>query len=206
MSNVLRKLKEKQEIKQDAHKKKYSHLWDELGFHKNIAGNEYEYVLSLISIPIMVVLFPILLGNFFPFPEIKGYQEISAGFMAFLFGVFDLGTGGTSGNMSETFMRFISQYRAKDPKRAIGYIQFFNFFQMTTGLIQITGISIYVFTVLIHQTLAHFAWFFWYIRLSNTPGCCRFLNPASKDSKDLIRLIWWPLCGIISGTPCSKLS
>lgn len=200
---LIRRIIQRQEDK----KAQYQHLWDdELGYHKIIASKEYGFILELISIPISLVIIPFLLGFFFPYPEIRGYPALTQGLMAFLFAAFDLGTGGVNGDMSQKFMRFIAQHRSTNPKRAIGYIQFFIYFQMFSGLIQVTGITVYVFTFLIHQSQAHFAWFFLFYSLIQYPGMLQVFESSIKsfqrfDRANLVIFLrdvfWYPVFQIL---------
>jgi len=200
---LIRRIIERQRLKREKHQ----NLWDDdLGYHKIIASKEYGFILELIALPVSLVIIPFLLGFFFPFPEIKGYPALTEGLMALLFGVFDLGTGGKNGDMDQKFMRFISQHRSTNPKRAIGYIQFFIYFQMTSGLIQVTGISLYVFTSLIYKSQAHFAWFFLVYSLIQFPGMLQVFESSIKsfqrfDKANLVIFLrdvfWYPVFQIV---------
>ena len=113
-----------------------SDLWDQIGFHKPIAGFYYNISLSLVSILLSAILFGYLIGFFYPFPESLGYKDIAFGYFSLLFSIFDVGTGAVMG-------RFIPEVNIKNPIRMIHLLQYFIWYQMFTGLVQTPIVSVY---------------------------------------------------------------
>ena len=113
-----------------------SNLWDEIGFHRPLAGFWYNFAITIFHMATAslatILLFPIM----FPFPQIDGYYRAATGVFAAVYLAFDLGTA----NM---MARYIGETNIKNPKKMIEYIQYFIWYQMFSGLIQVTGIAIW---------------------------------------------------------------
>ncbi|MFX0098798.1 MAG: hypothetical protein ACFFCS_04395 [Candidatus Hodarchaeota archaeon] len=125
--------------------------WDEIGFSRPIGGFFYNYILFILGALIVLAIGTSLLPLIVPFPEIFGNQTIVVSYFKLMFLLFDAGLGDALG-------RYLPEYRIKNPKRALQYISFFIWFQMFTGLIQVSMISIFVFSWLPQMTISHLAW------------------------------------------------
>ncbi|MEX2726402.1 MAG: lipopolysaccharide biosynthesis protein [Candidatus Sigynarchaeum springense] len=125
--------------------------WDEVGFARPIGGFFYNYILFIVGALIVLALGTTLLPAVVPYPEIFGYSTIVTGYFKLLFMLFDAGLGDALG-------RFLPEYRIKNPKRAMEYISFFIWFQMFTGLVQVTMVAAFVISWLPEMTIAHLAW------------------------------------------------
>nr|MDO8113083.1 hypothetical protein [Candidatus Sigynarchaeota archaeon] len=125
--------------------------WDEVGFARPIGGFFYNYILFIVGALIVLAIGSTLLPAIVPYPEIFGYSTIVTGYFRLLFTLFDAGLGDALG-------RFLPEYRIKNPKRAMEYISFFIWFQMITGLVQVTMVAMFVLYWLPQMTIAHLAW------------------------------------------------
>ncbi|MBD3187764.1 hypothetical protein GF325_13090, partial [Candidatus Bathyarchaeota archaeon] len=125
--------------------------WDEVGFSRPIGGFFYNYILFILGALIVLAIGGTLLPAIVPYPEIFGNQAIVVGYFKLMFLLFDAGLGDALG-------RFLPEYRIKNPKRAIQYVSFFIWFQMFTGLMQVTIISVFVIIWLPQMTIGHLAW------------------------------------------------
>ena len=128
-----------------------SDLWEDIGFHKLLGWFWYRLVLMLISMVSSIVIAGYLLGFFYPFPESASYRDVSSGLFMVFFRLFDLGT-------HMVMDRFIAEARIKDPKKMLHYIQYFIWYQMTTGLIQTTCVSLYALYIAPRSALAYTVW------------------------------------------------
>ncbi len=90
-----------------------------------------------------------------------------------MFLIFDAGIGSAIG-------MFVPKYRITDPKRSLMYISFFVWFQMTSGLVQITIIAIYVFYFM-PFSMAHLAWVFIAYSTVQYPGMLAVLYTALRS-------------------------
>ena len=138
-------------------------LWEEIGFHKPMAGFWYNLILNLIEIGLGILMSGILLNIFYPFPESKGYRDATTGIFILLFRLFDLGT-----NM--TMDRFIAESRIKDPKKMLVYIQYFIWYQMITGIIQTTMVSMYALFIIPNTDLSYGVWLMLIAATTQYPG------------------------------------
>jgi predicted small integral membrane protein len=80
-----------------------------------------------------------------------GYRSAATGIFGLMFYAFDLGT-------MNLLNRFIGESNVKDPKKMILYIQYFIWYQMITGLVQTTAISLYALFIVPRQELAYAIW------------------------------------------------
>jgi hypothetical protein len=114
---------------------------------------------ALLVLALVGTLFPAVI----PYPEIFGYQAVVVGMFKVMFMLFDAGLGDSLG-------RFLPELRIKNPKRAIQYISFFIWFQMFTGLVQVTIMAILVFYWLPTMEITHLAWMILVYSLIQYPG------------------------------------
>ncbi len=156
----------------------------DFGFHRVIGGHYYGFVLDIFAIILGLVAISVIIPMFFPYPEIMGYTKVVQALFGFMFGIFDVGMAGTQGNMSSGMIRFISQYAHIDTRRAFKYVQFFVFWQAFTGIAQVSIVSIYVLTVLIHTDLAHLVWFMLGYGLIQFPGFLQVFESSLDGFQD----------------------
>ncbi len=136
-------------------------MWEEIGFHRQLAGFWYKIVFSLLHIVIGasvgVMLYPIM----FPYPECDGYYRTATNVFVAIFVAFDLGT-------SNLMNRFVGA-NTNNPQKMIQYLQYFVWYQMFTGIIQVTGISIWAIYAP-PQDLMYFMWIFILYSLTQYPA------------------------------------
>jgi len=140
----LEKKKENQRIVDD--------LWAQAGWHRPLAGFWFNYVLVLVIV-VPAILSGILLNMVLPFPEALGFANIVTGVVLPFYHFADFG-------VKNAVERFVSQYAETEPKRAMKYIAFYIWFQMFTGLIQITLIAIIAITIIPLTNMGYAVWFF----------------------------------------------
>lgn len=128
-----------------------SELWENIGFHRPLGGFFYNLPFMLISLLLGLGLMSLYLRYLYPYPESMGYRSASTGLFALMFYAFDLGT-------MNLMNRFIGESNIKDPKKMILYIQYFIWYQMITGLIQTTAISLYALFYVPRSELAYAVW------------------------------------------------
>jgi O-antigen/teichoic acid export membrane protein len=138
-------------------------LWDEIGFHKPLAGFWYKLALGLISMVIGLVILTVWYTFFYPFPESMGYKTTATGIFVLFFSIMDIGT-----NMCQE--RFIAEARIKNPAKMIQYIQYFIWYQMMTGLIQTTAVSIYALYIVPKTELSYAVWIMLIQSTTQYPG------------------------------------
>lgn len=138
-------------------------LWDEIGFHKPLAGYWYKISFYLFSLIFGIALVSIWYRYFYPYPESMGYRSAATGIFSLFFSIMDLGT-------HRTMDRFIAESRIKNPQIMIHYIQYFIWYQMITGLFQTTAVSIYALYVVPRTELAYSVWIMLLHSVTQYPG------------------------------------
>lgn len=125
------------EIAEVSLKSPRSNLWQTIGFHRPLAGFWYNLAMTLLHIMsasvATILLFPIM----FPYPQIDGYYQAGTKVFLAIFTAFDLGVANMMG-------RFIGENSIKNPSKMIKYIQYFIWYQMFSGLVQVTAIAIWL--------------------------------------------------------------
>lgn len=139
------------------------YLWEKIGFHKPLAGFWYNLFLNLIELALGIVLSGVLYNIFYPFPESRGYVDISTAVFGFLITIFNIGT-------NRIMTRFIAEARIKDVNLMIKYIQYYIWYQMLTGLIQTTAFSIYILFFIPESSLGYAVWIMLLFSTTEFPG------------------------------------
>ncbi len=139
-------------------------LWHSIGIHRPIASFWFNFVLLLIAaVPAIVIVGYVLPQLILPYPSALGFNALTTTYFALFFSLMDLATG-------PAIDRFVSEHAELRPRQALKYIQFFIWFQMFTGLIQVTAIAIFCFTYLVHTPLNYAIWFFILYSTTQYPG------------------------------------
>jgi len=76
--------------------------------------------------------------------------------------------------------RFVAEYRIKDPKKMIKYLQFFIWYQMITGLFQVTFVALWSLYYIPKTTLAYAIWIFLILSTTQYPGCLHFFKAVLR--------------------------
>lgn len=131
--------------------------WEDIGFHRPLAGFFMAFFLGiLLFIPLIIYQNLILPVYILPSAQALGIWGRVTQFFALIWSFFDMGT-------SIAFIKFMSQHRVHDPRRAIQYGQVFVWWQALSGAIQVaimvglagsllprTVYAIYSWSVIIH--------------------------------------------------------
>jgi O-antigen/teichoic acid export membrane protein len=131
--------------------------WEDIGFHRPLAGFFMAFFLGiLVFIPLIVYQNLILPVYILPSAQALGIWGRVTQFFALIWNFFDMGT-------STAFIKFLSQYRVHDPRRAVQYGQVFVWWQALSGAIQVaimvslagsflpsTVYAIYAWSIIIH--------------------------------------------------------
>lgn len=156
-SEEIAKQEEKEQLK-----KKVDELWKQTGWHRPLAGFWFNYILLLV-IAIPAVLMVTLLNLVLPYPEALGFNSIVTGLLLPIYTLADFGIR----NASE---RYIAQYAEVEPQKALKYVSFFIWYQMISGLLQVTIISIVAVTIIPYTNMSFAVWFFLVFIMIQWPG------------------------------------
>jgi O-antigen/teichoic acid export membrane protein len=171
-------------------------LWEEIGFHKPLAGFWFKLSLTFVGMIMAVFLVSFLFNVLYPWPESLGYRDISTSVFILFTTVFDLGT-------HMCMDRYIAESRIKNPKKMLQYIQYFIWYQMTTGLVQTTAISMYAIYIVPQTDLAYAIWLMLVVSTTQYPG---FLSVFNGVLGSLQHFNKTELLNFISGEIFSRIS
>jgi O-antigen/teichoic acid export membrane protein len=131
--------------------------WEDIGFHRPLAGFFLAFFMGMIIfIPYILYQELILPVYILPSAQAIGIWGRVTQFFALVWNFFDMGT-------SIAFIKFLSQYRVHDPRRAVQFGQIFVWWQSISGAVQVaimvalagsllpsTVYAIYAWSVIIH--------------------------------------------------------
>lgn len=153
-----------QKTEEERSKKEVDRLWKEIGWHRPLGGMLYNYLLLLVVMLPGILVVSVVVPNFImPYPEAVGFYNVTLSYLQVIFFAADFGLK----NASE---RYIAEYAETKPKKAIRYVSFFIWFQMITGLIQITVISAFSIMILPQTDMGYAVWFFLVYIMVQWPG------------------------------------
>ncbi len=138
--------------------------WEVIGIHRQLGGFFFTFFIGLI-----LVIPQLLISNFLmpqiiqPFPSAAGWYYLTYNFFQIAWLLFDFGT-------SYALAKFFSQYRVKNPEKAIHYVQIFVWWQLFTGLAQITFFGFLGSLIFPYTNLAHMSWIFITFSFVQYPG------------------------------------
>jgi len=107
----------------------------------------------------------------YPYPESEGYRNIVSQLFVLLFSIFGIGT-------AYGLQRFIAEWRIKDPRKMLQYIQFFIWYNLLTGIAVNTIVSILVFTWATKSSMAYLSWLMLLAGATRWPGMTDTFNAA----------------------------
>nr|MDO8119199.1 hypothetical protein [Candidatus Sigynarchaeota archaeon] len=146
-------------------------LWKKVGYHRPLASFWWMYSLILVlALPGLLVIGYVIPQLILPFPSALGFSALTTQFFGLFFTIMDVAT-------APAVERFIAEYSVKDARQALKYINFFIWFQMFTGLVQITAVAVYCFYFMPRQ-LEYAIWFFIIYSTTQYPGWLASFNGA----------------------------
>jgi hypothetical protein len=141
---------------------KFNH-WEDIGFQRPLGNFLYGYMIVIATAIIGIVLVSFVYQFLWPYPQIQGYNGIAGGVFAIVYQLFDVGT-------AFGIVRFIAEWRVKDPKRMLQYVRFYIWYQMFTGIVQILIISVIILNVFRFNQFAYLTWIFLIILQKQWPA------------------------------------
>lgn len=126
--------------------------WEDIGFHRPLAGFFMAFFLGiLVFIPLIIYQNLILPVYILPSAQAVGIWGRVTQFFALIWNFFDIGTG-------IAFVKFLSQYRVHDPRRAVQYGQVFVWWQALSGAVQVAIMVALAGSLLPSTVYAIYAW------------------------------------------------
>ncbi len=142
-------------------------LWGQVGFHRPLAGFLVLLFWGLLFfIPFMIYQAVVLPRYLLPSPQALGAWSLVVSFFNAFWLLFDMGT-------SLAAIKFLSEYRLDDPFHGLQFVQFYVWWQIVTGTIQV-GLTILVAVYLLpHTTYAYLTFYVILHALVQFPGFYR---------------------------------
>jgi O-antigen/teichoic acid export membrane protein len=146
--------------------------WEQIGFHRPLGGFMFALMTGLfLFIPLTVYNDMILPVYILPSAQAMGIYGRVAAFFPIVWAFFDMGT-------SVAHMKFFSEYRVRDPERAVQYAQFFVWWQALTGAIQVALVVAIAGTLMPKSAYALYTWAVITHALIQIPGFYRLFTDA----------------------------
>ncbi len=153
---------ESEEVKEDA--------WEDIGFHRPLAGFLFLMAVGLVLfVPLMSYQAFVLPRFLLPWPQAMGAWDWVVRFFEVFWLIFDVGT-------SLAMVKYFSEYRIKEPRRGLKYIQFFVWWQAISGTIQLGAVALIAVTFVPHTAVAYLSFYFIAHALIQFPGFLRVFN------------------------------
>nr|MDO8111739.1 hypothetical protein [Candidatus Sigynarchaeota archaeon] len=137
--------------------------WAQAGFHRPLAGFWFNYALLLIIALPGILIIGVVLPSLLPYPDALGFNNVTTSMLAPIYLFADFG-------IKEACDKYISQYSEVNPRKAIRYACFYWYYQMFTGIIQVTLISFIAVTILPKTNMSYAGWFFLVYIMIQWPG------------------------------------
>jgi O-antigen/teichoic acid export membrane protein len=178
-----------EELKAYEEKYKDTNPWEKVGFARPLGGLFYNLVFTLFGLVIGLVTAGFVISWLYPYPEARGYEGIVGTLFSLMFAMFDIGT-------AYGIERFVAEYRVKDPHKMLEYIQFFIWYQMFTGLVQTTVVSMMGLYVFVNSP---FSYLIWLVLIKSTTQYPGMLGMFKATLDGLQKFNKTAILGFISG-------
>ena len=146
--------------------------WEKIGFHRPLGGFMFALMTGIfLFIPLTIYQDMILPVYILPSAQAMGIYGRVAAFFPIVWAFFDMGT-------SVAHMKFFSEYRVRNPRRAIQYAQFFVWWQALTGAVQVALVVAVAGTFMPKSAYALYTWAVITHTLIQIPGFYRLFTDA----------------------------
>ncbi len=144
--------------------------WEDIGFHRPLAGFLFLMAVGLVLfIPLMGYQAFVLPRFLLPWPQAVGAWDWVVRFFEVFWLVFDVGT-------SVAMVKYFSEYRVKEPRKGLKYIQFFVWWQAISGTIQLGAVALIAITFVPQTAVAYLSFYFIVHALIQFPGFLRVFS------------------------------
>ncbi|MFW9818343.1 MAG: oligosaccharide flippase family protein, partial [Candidatus Thorarchaeota archaeon] len=138
--------------------------WEVIGVHRQLGGFLFTLFLGLILVLPQLLVSNYIMPQFIqPYPQAAGWYNYAYNFFQIIWILFDFGT-------SFALAKYFAQHRVKNPEKAIHYIQIYVWWQIFTGIIQISLIAFIGSIIFPYTNLAHMSWIFIVYSFVQYPG------------------------------------
>ncbi|MFW9877347.1 MAG: oligosaccharide flippase family protein, partial [Candidatus Thorarchaeota archaeon] len=138
--------------------------WEVIGVHRQLGGFLFTLILGLILVIPQLLVSNFIMPQFIqPYPQAAGWYNYAYNFFQIVWILFDFGT-------SFALAKYFAQHRVKNPEKAIHYIQIYVWWQIFTGIIQVSLIAFIGSFIFPYTNLAHMSWIFIVYSFVQYPG------------------------------------
>lgn len=146
--------------------------WEEVGFHRPLGGFMVAFMMGLILfIPLIIYQNLILPTYILPSAQALGIWGRVTQAFNLAWTIFDMGT-------SLAFVKFFSQYRVSDPRKAVQYGQVYVWWQVLSGAVQVALVTTIASSYLPETAYALYAWSVIIHTLIQIPGFYTVMKSA----------------------------
>jgi O-antigen/teichoic acid export membrane protein len=162
-----KRIKEAEEFKRKVEEEGREDLkddWEVIGIHRQLGGFLFTFFIGLFLVIPQLLVTNFVMPQFIqPYPQAAGWYYYAYNLFQIAWLLFDFGT-------SYALAKYFSQYRVKNPEKAIHYIQIFVWWQLFTGLIQISIFAFIGSIIFPYTNIAHMSWVLITFSLVQYPG------------------------------------
>lgn len=138
--------------------------WASIGFARPLAGFlTLVASLALLFVPFYWLTNIVVPNDVQPFPQARGMWDFAWEALQMAWFLFDAGT-------FVAFVKYFAEYRVKDPKEAVRSAQFFVWWQILTGLVQVTLACVAAIVILPNTRYGYTSNFVILVALGQYPG------------------------------------
>jgi O-antigen/teichoic acid export membrane protein len=138
--------------------------WQSIGFARPLAGFlTLAGALFLLFVPFYWLTNIVVPNDVQPFPQARGMWDFAWEALQMVWFLFDAGT-------FVAFVKYFAEYRVKDPKEALRSAQFFVWWQILTGLVQVTLACVAAVVILPNTRYGYTSSFVMLVALGQYPG------------------------------------
>ncbi|MBD3351795.1 MAG: hypothetical protein GF364_09950 [Candidatus Lokiarchaeota archaeon] len=137
--------------------------WKMIGFHRAVGEEMWQFTLEIVSALLAIAFVGFITAWLYPYPEIQGYTSIAGSVFIFFDRIFDAG-------VAYGISRFIAEYRVKNISKMLEYVRFYIWYQLFSGMLQVTVVSIVIFRISVNQQFAYLTWLLLFNVSKQYPG------------------------------------
>ncbi|MEJ2248726.1 MAG: oligosaccharide flippase family protein, partial [Candidatus Lokiarchaeota archaeon] len=138
--------------------------WEVIGIHRQLGGFLFTFFIGLFLVIPQLLVTNFIMPQFIqPYPQAAGWYYYAYNLFQIAWLLFDFGT-------SYALAKYFSQYRVNNPEKAIHYIQIFVWWQLFTGLAQISIFAFIGSLIFPYTNIAHMSWVLITFSLVQYPG------------------------------------
>jgi O-antigen/teichoic acid export membrane protein len=181
-------------IPEEAKVTRPSDAWEEIGFHRPLAGFLVLLAMGLLLfIPFMIYTTVILPRFLLPSPQALGAWSLVVNFFNTFWILFDMGT-------SVAAVKYFSELRVDRPQEGIKFIQLYIWWQALTGTVQLGLVALLAAYVTPRTAYAYLTWFIVIHALIQFPGFLRMFQYVFRafqrlDYDQLLNILAQPAPG-----------